>query len=237
VQSQRVVEVAGEGVETIESAGGGVVVPRAEVLEAGGVGLLARVEQRSQGGGQVQTDAEGVVAEDLRAAGVDDLAGGIQEGSGRAVAVVEERDRRAVHNRRGLLGDDILAERVGLRDLAGVVRIDLLVGVDVLLFLQNLGVAARVLVVHQVHGPLDAVLGVVKIAVVVGVDLFRLGNADARAVVLVLRLPVRVAVGVRVELDRDQAALQVVLAGGSSSSVAPSKTLLEVCCVARLPVP
>jgi len=92
-------------------------------------------------------------------------------------------------------------------------------------------------VVHQVHGPLDAVLGVVKIAVVVGVDLFRLGNADARAVVLVLRLPVRVAVGVRVELDRDQAALQVVLAGGSSSSVAPSKTLLEVCCVARLPVP
>ena len=59
--------------------------------------------------------AEGVVAEDLRVVGVDDLSRGIDQAAGTAVAVVEE-ERDTVG--RVVLSDDVVAKGVG-RDRVG----------------------------------------------------------------------------------------------------------------------
>jgi len=54
-------ESPGEGVESVEGAGGGVVVSGAEVLETGElVGALAVVEVSGEGGGEVKADGEAV---------------------------------------------------------------------------------------------------------------------------------------------------------------------------------
>ena len=114
VQTLRVVEIAGECVEAVEAAGGRVVVSCTQILQTGGVGLFAGVEDRRRGIGRVQAVAVGVVEEDLARGYV---AIGLKQCPSAAVAVVEE----VVHDGRARvvgLGEYVVAQSVGEFDVA-----------------------------------------------------------------------------------------------------------------------
>jgi len=82
------------------------------------VGLFAGAEVGGEGigRGEADRDAVGVVGEDLGGARVDDGAGGVDELAGGAVAVFEEVADLICRDR---LEKDVVADRVGLEDLAG----------------------------------------------------------------------------------------------------------------------
>ncbi len=96
VETLGVVGVSGEGVESVEGAGGGVVVAGSEVLLAdAAVKLLAAVQVLSSRRGPFNPNAIGVGAA-AQSGDVRDRSGQIRQDSRRTVAVVVEDQRFAL---------------------------------------------------------------------------------------------------------------------------------------------